>query len=197
VDKAALRREVLSRRSALTDRASRSLAVEGRLRSLPEFGRAGTVASYVGVGEEVATVALIEDALARHLTVAVPWRDGNDLHLARILSLAELVPVSFGLLEPPSGLASSPERLLPPEDAGLLLIPGVAFDREGGRLGHGKGFYDRLLERAGAGPLRIALAFECQMVERVPMVAGDERMDLVVTEDAVYRVSARTASGGR
>ena len=72
MDKAALRREVLARRSALTDRGSRSLAVEARLRSLPEFGRAGTVASYVGVGEEVATVALIEDALARNLTVAVP-----------------------------------------------------------------------------------------------------------------------------
>jgi 5-formyltetrahydrofolate cyclo-ligase len=197
MDKAALRREVLARRSALTDRAARSAAIESRLRSLPEFGRAETIASYVGVGEEVATVALINDALARDMTVAVPWRDGNDLHLARILSMAELVPVSFGLLEPPAGLAASPARLLAPEDAGLLLIPGVAFDREGGRLGHGKGFYDRLLERAGPGPLRIALAFECQMVESVPMVAGDERMDLVVTEDAVYRVSARTASGGR
>ncbi|HKP28525.1 MAG TPA: 5-formyltetrahydrofolate cyclo-ligase [Gemmatimonadales bacterium] len=197
MDKAALRREVLARRSALTDRGPRSLAIEARLRSLPEFGRAGTIASYVGVGEEVSTVAAIEDALARDVTVAVPWRAGNDLHLARILSMAELVPVSFGLLEPPPGLAASPARMLPPEDAGLLLIPGVAFDRDGGRLGHGKGFYDRLLQRAGPGPLRIALAFECQVVENVPMVAGDERMDLVVTEDAIYRVSARTALGGR
>ena len=197
MDKAALRREVLARRSALTDRGPRSLAIEARLRSLPEFGRAGTIASYVGVGEEVSTVAAIEDALARDVTVAVPWRAGNDLHLARILSMAELVPVSFGLLEPPPGLAASPPRMLPPEDAGLLLIPGVAFDRDGGRLGHGKGFYDRLLQRAGPGPLRIALAFECQVVENVPMVAGDERMDLVVTEDAIYRVSARTALGGR
>ena len=197
MDKAALRREVIARRSAVQDRASRSIAVEARLRSLAEYGRAATVSAYVGVGEEVATVSLIEDALARKRTVAVPWRDGNDLHLARILSLAELVPVSFGLLEPPPGLASSPERLLAPEDAGLLLIPGVAFDRAGGRLGHGKGFYDRLLQRAGPGPLRVALAFECQVVDRVPMVSGDERMDLVVTEDAVYRVSARTASAGR
>ena len=197
MDKAALRREVLARRSALTDRASRSMAIESRLRSLSEFGRAGTIASYVGVGEEVATVGLIEEALARNITIAVPWRAGSDLHLARILSLAELVPVSFGLLEPPPGLAASTARVVAPEDAGLLLIPGVAFDREGGRLGHGKGFYDRLLARAGLGPLRIALAFDCQVVERVPMEAGDERMDLVVTEEAVYRVSARTASGGR
>lgn len=195
MDKAALRREVLARRSALTDRAARSLAIETRLRALGEFEGAGTIASYIGVGDEVATVSLLEDALARGVTVAVPWRDGNDLHLARIVSLEELVPVSFGLLEPPDELART--RLIPPEDAGLLLIPGVAFDRKGGRLGHGKGFYDRLLERAGIGPLRVALCFECQLVEQVPMVAGDEPMDLVVTEAAVYRVSERTASGDR
>lgn len=195
MDKAALRREVLARRSALTDRASRSIAIEARLRALGEFEGAGTIASYIGVGDEVATTALLEDALARGITVAVPWRDGNDLHLARIVSLDELVPVSFGLLEPPDELART--RLLPPEEAGLLLIPGVAFDRKGGRLGHGKGFYDRLLERAGTGPLRVALCFECQLVEQVPMVAGDEPMDLVVTEAAVYRVSERTASGDR
>ena len=195
MDKAALRREVLARRSALTDRASRSVAIEARLRALGEFEGAGTIASYIGVGDEVATTALLEDALARGITVAVPWRDGNDLHLVRIVSLDELVPVSFGLLEPPDELART--RLLPPEEAALLLIPGVAFDRKGGRLGHGKGFYDRLLERAGTAPLRVALCFECQLVEQVPMVAGDEPMDLVVTEAAVYRVSERTASGDR
>ena len=195
MDKAALRREVLARRSALTDRASRSVAIEARLRALGEFEGAVTIASYIGVGDEVATTALLEDALARGITVAVPWRDGNDLHLARIVSLDELVPVSFGLLEPPDELART--RLLPPEEAGLLLIPGVAFDRKGGRLGHGKGFYDRLLERAGTAPRRVALCFECQLVEPVPMVAGDEPRALVVTAAAVYRVSERTASGDR
>ena len=195
MDKAALRREVLARRAALTDRASRSLAIDTRVRALPEFGRARTIAAYVGVGDEVATIALLEDALSRDVTVAVPWREGNDLHLARITALAELVPVSFGLLEPPPLLAKS--RLLLPAEAGLLLIPGVAFDRDGGRLGHGKGFYDRLLARAGPGPLRVALAFDTQVVAQVPMMGGDERMDLIVTEEAVYRVSARTASADR
>jgi 5-formyltetrahydrofolate cyclo-ligase len=195
MDKAALRREVLARRAALTDRASRSLVIDTRVRALPEFRNAHTIAAYVGVGDEVATIALLEDALSREVTVAVPWRDGDDLHLARITALAELVPVSFGLLEPAHQLAAS--RLLIPAEAGLLLIPGVAFDRDGGRLGHGKGFYDRLLERAGPGPLRVALAFECQVVGQVPMTAGDERMDLVVTEEAVYRVSGRTASADR
>jgi 5-formyltetrahydrofolate cyclo-ligase len=195
MDKAALRREVLSRRAALADREARSAAIQDFTGALPEFERAAVVAMYVGVGAEVATGRLLGRALERGSTVCVPWRDGNDLYLARLLSPDELVPVSFGLLEPPRELALT--RLVSPADADLMLIPGVAFDRNGGRLGHGKGFYDRLLERAGAGPLRVALAFECQLVETVPMMTGDERMDLIVTENGVLRVSARTASAAR
>jgi len=195
MDKAALRREVLSRRAALGDRESRSAAIEDLAGSLPEVERAVVVATYVGVGDEVATGRLLTRALERGSVVCVPWRDGNDLHLARLLAPDELVPVSFGLLEPPRELALT--RVIPPSEVDLMLIPGVAFDRAGGRLGHGKGFYDRLLERAGAGPLRVALAFDCQVVDEVPMTAGDERMDLIVTENGVLRVSARTASQAR
>jgi len=195
MDKAELRREVLSRRAALADRAARSDAIEDLTATLAEFERADVVAMYVGVGAEVTTGRLLERVLERGSTVCVPWRDGNDLHLARLLSPDELVPVSFGLLEPPRELAHA--RVVSPANVDLMVIPGVAFDRNGGRLGHGKGFYDRLLERAGAGPLRVALAFECQVVEEVPMQAGDERMDLIVTENGVLRVSARTASAAR
>ncbi len=195
MDKAALRREILARRAALENRDARSDAIRLRVRELASVARAGLVASYLGVGDEVATVALIEEALERGVTVAVPWRDGDEIHLARITSLTELVPVSFGLLEPPRELALS--RTVPPSQVDVMLIPGVAFDARGGRLGHGKGFYDRMLARAGAGPLRVALAFDCQVVEEVPVLAGDERMDLLVTESGVHAVSARTASGAR
>jgi 5-formyltetrahydrofolate cyclo-ligase len=192
MDKAALRRDVLSRRADLEDRARRSAAIQLHAAALPEFARAGVVAAYVGVGAEVETRALLDLVLGRGDVLGVPWRDGDDLYLARIFTFDELVPVSFGLLEPPDALAR--ERIIDPGSVDLLLIPGVAFDRNGGRLGHGKGFYDRLLQRAGPGPLRAALAFECQVVGEVPMTAGDERMDLIVTENGVLRVSARTAS---
>jgi len=195
MDKAELRREVLARRAALVDREARSDAIERLARTLPEFEGAGVVGAYVGVGAEVATRGLLEQVLRRGGTVCVPWRDGGDLHVARLRSLDELVPVSFGLLEPPRSLAL--ERIVSPSGVDLMLIPGVAFDRKGGRLGHGKGYYDRLLGRAGRGPLRMALAFECQVVEEVPMTTGDEWMDIVVTEQEVLRVSARTASGVR
>lgn len=195
MDKAALRRDVLARRAGLADRETLSAAIQARVQGLSIVARARLVASYVGVGMEVATTGLLEQALARSVTVAVPWRDGDDLHLARLMTLTELVPVSFGLLEPPRELAL--DRPVSPSAVDVMLIPGVAFDLRGGRLGHGKGFYDRLLARAGAGPLRVALAFDCQMVAEVPMLAGDERMDLIVTESAVHRVSERTASEAR
>jgi len=197
MDKAALRRKVLARRAALGDGPDRSAIIQESVESLDPFRRAQIIASYVGVGAEVGTSRLIENALSRSVRVAVPWQDGKEIYLARINSLSELAPASFGLLEPPHELASLPERLVLPAHVEVMLIPGVAFDLRGGRLGHGKGFYDRLLQRAGAGPLRVALAFECQVVEDVPMFPGDERMDLLITEKTVYRVSARTASADR
>lgn len=197
MDKADLRREILARRGALPDRDARSTLILNRVRLHPAFGTAHTLASYVGVGAEVATVPLLVEALERKLKVAVPARDGDRLRLVEISSLSELVPASFGLLEPPHDLAARADRVVRPGSVDVMLVPGVAFDRRGGRLGHGRGYYDRLLEEAGAGPLRVGLAFSCQLVEEVPMVSGDERMDLIVTEEASYTVSARTASEGR
>jgi 5-formyltetrahydrofolate cyclo-ligase len=197
MDKTALRREVLGRRAALGDRGSRSEAILARVRALDAYRSTRLVASYVGVGDEVETTPLLREAFDRKVAVAVPWRDGARLHLVRIVALSELVPVSFGLLEPPPELAKLAGRVVVPSRVDLMLVPGLAFDRRGGRLGHGRGFYDRLLAEAGTGPLRVGLAFDCQIVERVPMTAGDQPMDLVVTENAVYRVSARTASADR
>lgn len=197
MDKAAIRREILARRGALGDRDARGALILNRVRLLPAFGAARTLASYVGVGAEVATGPLLVEALERKVKVAVPSRDGDRLRLVEISSLSELVPASFGLLEPPTDLAARADRVVRPASVEVMLVPGVAFDRRGGRLGHGRGYYDRLLEEAGAGPLRVGLAFGCQIVEEVPMFSGDEAMDIIVTEDATYTVSARTASEGR
>lgn len=196
-DKAALRRQVLARRDALADRTARGEDLVARVKSLPAFARARLVATYVGVGTEAPTVPLIEAALAAGTRVAVPWREGPVLRLTLIESLRELAPASFGLLEPPAGVRDDPARRIAPGAPGLYLVPGVAFDAGGGRLGHGRGFYDRLLREAGAAPLRLALAFECQVVAAVPMTATDERMDGIVTEARLLDVSGRMASAGR
>jgi 5-formyltetrahydrofolate cyclo-ligase len=68
----------------------------------------------------------------------------------------------------------------------MVVVPGVAFDRSGGRLGHGKGYYDKLLVRIRPDAHIVAVAYECQLFPEVPMLPHDVRMHKVVTESAVY-----------
>lgn len=193
-EKAALRKESIARRAALPDREIRAARIATRVAELPAFQQARLLSSYVGVGEEVATASLVESCFEHSRPVAVPWVGQGQLHLTRIRSLEELEGAPFGLLEPRPEVKHSAERQVDPAAVSLYLVPGLAFDRHGGRVGFGKGYYDGLLRRAGNGPLRVALCFEVQLVDFVPMNDRDEPMDLVVTEDAVYRVSSRMAS---
>jgi 5-formyltetrahydrofolate cyclo-ligase len=194
VTKAELRRELMARRDGLPDREQRASQVRARVAALPEFIASSLISSYVGVGAEVPTVPLLEWVMGRLRPVAVPWVGEGELHLTLIHSLGELQPAPFGLLEPRPEIRAWERRRIDPAAISLFLVPGLGFDRRGGRLGFGKGYYDRLLHRAGTVPLRVGLSWEAQLVDQIPMNPGDERMDLVVTEEAVYRVSGRTAS---
>ena len=107
--------------------------------------------------------------------------------MALIQSIDELVPASFGLLEPVPSVVADPERRCVPADVDLFLVPGLAFDREGGRIGYGKGYYDRLLGAARPGAVFLAVAFEGQRVEHVPMLAHDVPVHLVMTERSTHR----------
>lgn len=184
--KAELRRLVLARRDAEPDREDRSARILQRLVERPEYRDARTVMTYVGVGSEVATVPLIEAMLASGRRVVVPWCQPDDLRLFELRSLGELEAAPYGLLEPGPALRAEPGR--EPEVAALdlVVVPGVAFDRRGGRLGHGKGYYDRLLGRRSPGTPAIALAFQCQMVEAVPMTERDVPVDIILTESGLY-----------
>lgn len=187
-EKTRLRAEVLARRDALADGGSRSASIVDRVRRLPEYAAAHTVALFIGVRSEVETLPLVEAALAEGKRVAVPWVSGDDLRLFALARSSELAPAAFGLLEPPGWLRNAHARNVAPASVDLFLVPGVAFDRLGGRLGHGRGFYDRLLARSRPGVPLVALAFECQVVEAVPMTHSDVAMHAVVTEDAVHRI---------
>jgi len=188
IDKTDLRRQAMARRDALTDRPVRSSAIHDRLRDLPEYRQASLVATFVGVRSEVGTEALLAGRLARHEPTGVVFRDGNDLGIARILTLGELAPAPFGLREPRDEIRSDPDRLCHPADIDLFLVPGLAFDLRGGRLGYGRGYYDRLLIRARPGAVFLAVAFEDQIVPAVPTTARDVAVHLIVTEDRVHRV---------
>jgi 5-formyltetrahydrofolate cyclo-ligase len=185
-DKSTLRRAALAARDAVPDRAAASRLILARLRALDVWARAATICSYVGVRSEVETLPLLVEALAEGRRVAVPACEGDALRLVYLESLEELVPARFGLLEPAGDVCLAAGRLCPVEAVDLFVVPGVAFDRAGGRIGYGRGFYDRLLARARPDATRVALAFEAQLVERVPSESTDVPMDYVLTERAAY-----------
>ncbi len=195
--KAALRALALARRDAEPDRDRKSRRILDRVMALPDFGRAGTVATYVGVKSEVTTANLLRAAMSVGTRTAVPCREGGDLALYAIEMLGELEEAGFGLREPAARVRADPDRRVAPETVDLLVVPGVAFDRRGGRIGYGRGYYDRLLARCRPDAPRVGLAFECQLVEAIPMGPADQPMDLVVTEADVYRVSERGAPTDR
>jgi 5-formyltetrahydrofolate cyclo-ligase len=181
-----LRRRLSEARGALSpaDRAARSARIAQACSSLPGFATASILCAYVNFREEVETGALIDALLAAGRRVAVPVHlhgAPRPLNFAEIRSRAELVPNHFGIPQPPEGAA----RFLPTEAIPFFLVPGLAFDTRGGRLGYGLGFYDRAFAVADPAALKVGLAFEAQILERVPTGPHDVPMDFVVTEDRV------------
>ncbi len=158
--------------------------------TLPEYQNARTILFYVSAkSNEVDTHALIREALAGGVRVFVPVTDfdRSELIISELKDMEELERVRFGLLEP----ASEFIRPVDPQVADVIIVPGVAFDSKCRRIGFGGGYYDRLL--AGGDAVSIALAYAGQMVERVPTGEHDIPVDIIVTEERIYRVRAPRA----
>jgi len=176
-----LRRESRRRRNAIPERAARSAAICERVATLPAYRSARVLHCYLPIRSEVDTRPLLLTALARGTGVVVPVvrPDVNELAHSWVASLAaeDLEVGTFGTLQP---------RLLQPAEVGvwdLVIVPLLAFDRAGYRLGYGKGFYDRLLTSAPA--TTIGLAFAAQEAPHIPHEPHDMPLDLIVTEDEV------------
>lgn len=187
VRKATLRRIALGRREAQPNKAVLSERICATLARLPEYPQARTICSYVGVGSEVLTWNLLQAAIADGQRVIVPYVDGGRLRLFHLHDLAELAPAPFGLLEPPPELRGQPDRQVQPANVELFVVPGLAFDPTGARLGYGKRYYDSLLQSAPPKSPRIGLAFACQMQPILPVLEYDVSMHMVITESAVHR----------
>jgi 5-formyltetrahydrofolate cyclo-ligase len=168
------------------DRASRHIVVA--LTNLPEFRRAELPVLYVDVRHEVRTQPLIAELLDAGQSVVVPFCQGDDLRLCRVDAMPQLAIGAYGILEPATALQTDATQLVDPASVDLIVIPGVAFDQRGYRLGHGFGYYDRLLTRVSERATLVALAYECQMFDKVPHEPHDVAVDIIVTESAVYRV---------
>lgn len=188
--KADVRRTLAEARSRLTagERQERSARIVDLCRGIPGFAAAEVVCSYVDFREEVETTGFIAALLREGRRVAVPVQlrgTAQPLLFAEIRAISEMVRNNFGILQPPRETA----RFLPIAALSLFLVPGLAFDPAGRRLGYGLGCYDRAFADAAPGALKVGLAFELQILERVPADPHDVLMDFVVTEDRVIHAA--------
>jgi 5-formyltetrahydrofolate cyclo-ligase len=150
---------------------------------------------YVDVRSEVRTRHYLPTALTQDKRVVVPYCVNGELELFHLQNMDELAVGMYKILEPKAELRALANKRVEVGDLDLVIVPGVAFDRDGGRTGHGFGYYDKLLNRARPDAPLIALAFECQLFPRIPMQTHDVFMDKVITETAVYAGKGRSAGG--
>ncbi|WP_369178584.1 5-formyltetrahydrofolate cyclo-ligase [Streptomyces mutabilis] len=192
-DKRSLRRGFLAARNALTTDAVRKAAdaLAGRALSMPEVAGAHAVAAYVSVGAEPGTRALLDALHARGVRVLLPaLLPDNDLDWGEYTGEGSLTRVRHGgrmTLSEPAGERLGPDAVT---EADVVLLPGLAVDGRGMRLGRGGGSYDRVLarlERAGARPALLVLLYDAEVVAHVPEEPHDRPVDAVVTPSGVRR----------
>jgi 5-formyltetrahydrofolate cyclo-ligase len=190
--KQAIREQAHANRNAQTNKDELSKAICARFMALPEYTSAKTVMFYIDVRSEVRTRHTLPDALASGKKIIVPWcNDKSELELFHVTNMDELAVGMYKILEPKTELRLLPEKMAQAADLDLVMVPGVAFDRHGGRMGHGKGYYDKLLQHARRDTPLVALSFECQLFPEIPTAAHDIFMDKIVTESAVYEGRGR------
>lgn len=180
--KAALRRSALLARRSLADEQRRAAAarVVQRLAAMQELRNAGTVLLYAAMADELDVTGVVPPLRDAGIRTLFPRVRGERLELVAASDLLALTLGYRGIREP-VGPAIGPEAV------DVAIVPGVAFDVHGGRLGHGGGHYDRLLAALPDDRLTIGVCFACQVVPRVPQQEHDRSVDLVVTEAGVHR----------
>ncbi len=187
-EKKILRETVLARRDAMLPaaRATASHAIVEKVCALPNYQEANMVLIYMGFGSEIETRALFERILADAKTVVLPRVDwaSQSLILHVVRNMSELATSKWGIREPH---ADAPSMLV--NDIEFMLMPGVAFDRSGNRLGYGRGYYDKLLSAASPALARVAAGFDCQIVEAVPVGPNDQKIDILITENEKIKLT--------
>lgn len=190
-----IREQAHANRKAQPDKEAVSREIVQKFLDLPEYAAAETVMFYVDVRTEVKTREFLATALTHGKKIVVPWcRADGHLELFWLQSMDELTVGMYKILEPRPELRELPEKKVSPLDLDLVMVPGVAFDRNGARMGHGFGYYDKLLEHTLPGTPLVALAYECQLFEEIPTAPHDIFMDKIVTEAAIYEGRGREES---
>jgi 5-formyltetrahydrofolate cyclo-ligase len=186
--KRAARQAAIARRDAMPEpeRVEAGRRAVERFLALEELATARTVAAFWSFGSEVPTPPLLEALHGRGIRVALPRIAGSDLELRTWVPGDPMVLAAFGAREPAGG---SPVAL---GEVDVVCTPGVVFDHDGRRVGYGGGFYDRLFDAMGPRAVRVAIAFDLQVVGGpLPEGSFDRRVDAIVTSSRVLRTGTR------
>ena len=163
-------------RLSFSYRKRASSRITSKVLRLAEWRRARSVGLYATHGSEVDVRKLIRGAVAEGKTVALPKVGRNSMAFHQVRrGLADCRKGKYGILEPRASC-----RKVPGNKIDLLIVPGIAFDRKGHRLGYGRGFYDRFL--AKNKPFTVGLAYRKTLVSHIPRYAHDARVRRVITE---------------
>ncbi len=185
-DKNLLRKSLLQKRAHLgsDERQLASFQIYHHALKWEVFQTSHTIHIYLNQPEEVATSGWIESAWAQQKKVVVPYLrpSSKTMGHSQLDSFQQLQNGPFSIPEPHPKYRVDVDL----KTVDLVVVPGVGFDRKGGRLGYGQGYYDRFLSQVQA--LRVGLAFECQIVDQVPQTEHDVRMHFLISETGVHQV---------
>lgn len=195
-EKESLRKSIKTRRKSLGPDWMRNVseAIQSNVIELEAFHNARTVACYLAMPPEVQTGTILDVCWNRGKRVCVPvWcGKGKNYRFAWLDRTDAMTAGPLGIPQPENPVLADPAEI------DMVIVPGLAFDAAGNRLGHGGGYYDRLLsDRKLRRAFRIGLAFGFQLVECVPVNRADERMNAVVTEDGTIVPARKKAAGSK
>ena len=194
--KNAFRRQAYDARKSQESKDEVSRVAIQRFVALPEHQSAQTVMWYIDCRSELRTKWALPAALETGKRIIVPYctedeNGDNKLGLWRLENMDEMVVGKWRILEPLRDRWGDPEKEVQPEDLDIVMVPGVGFSREGGRMGNGQGYYDRLLDKVRPDCPLVAPCYEGQLFEELIVGPYDVFMDKVVTQDAVYEGKGR------
>ena len=189
MDKKEVRREVTGKKKQMSEDQIASLSAELKERfcSLEAYKNASVIYAYMSYNQEVRTMPIIRQAWKDGKKIAVPLTINKEyMEFIYLESFEDLENGYMGIPEPKAAMLDEPERIADEKDV-LILMPGLAFDRDCNRTGYGGGFYDKYLaSHPGTRFTKVALCFDFQIYEHLEVEAHDEKMDMVVSNSAVY-----------
>ncbi len=186
MDKKAIRKRIIRQRDRLSQEeiAGKSRSIAERLYSLPAYRDARVVMFFITFGSEVDTRPMVEETIKKGKMALAPKPvvKRRELIPSQILDWErDLVPGAYNIPEP----TEKTLRPVGPEAIDLMIVPGVAFDQKGNRLGYGGGYYDRFFQHLKPQTPLVAPAFELQLLQEVPVEKWDRRVDMIITEKRV------------